>query len=268
MRVWNLSKKGQYFYTVDTEEEQQAQHVCLEYTMPRIEKGDSYKRMDSQEYENRPSLEHKKVCYHDDRYSIEVQIPSLFGDSSASWVGIVNGVDKNVTESMLTKKDKDIASVKPIAKARPWQKPTVTLTSGSIPVLEREWIDIEHKDHTITSVMKFQKAMTRLLRHDQSVPRGSDGAIQYNDIIVECRKKFDGASQVSLVDWISALAKGGRANKRFQYFGNPIFPINSSSFEHFKDIQEITLLFLHCKTMHYYRKDLPSTSTTSGTRVQ
>ena len=90
MRVWNLSKKGQYFYTVDTEEEQQAQHVCLEYTMPRIEKGDSYKRMDSQEYENRPSLEHKKVCYHDDRYSIEVQIPSLFGDSSASWVGIVN----------------------------------------------------------------------------------------------------------------------------------------------------------------------------------
>ena len=79
-----------------------------------------------------------KVCYHDDRYSIDVQIPSLFEDNTASWVRIVNGVDKYVTESMLTKKEEDIASVKPIAKARPRQKPTVTLTSVSIPVLEKK----------------------------------------------------------------------------------------------------------------------------------
>ena len=76
-----------------------------------------------------------KVCYHDDRYSIEVQIPSLFEDNTASWVRIVNGVEKSVTEPMLTKKEEDIASVKPIAKARPRQKPIVTLTSVSIPVL-------------------------------------------------------------------------------------------------------------------------------------
>ena len=70
-----------------------------------------------------------KVCYHDDQYSIEVQIPSVFEDNTASWVRIVNGVDKYVTESMLSKKEEDIASGKPIAKARPRQKP-VTLTSG------------------------------------------------------------------------------------------------------------------------------------------
>ena len=46
-----------------------------------------------------------KVCYHDDRYSIEVQIPSLFEDNTASWVRIVNGVGKYVTESMLTTKE-------------------------------------------------------------------------------------------------------------------------------------------------------------------
>ena len=73
-----------------------------------------------------------EVCYHADRYSIEVQIPSLFQDNTASWVRIVNGVDKYVTESMRTKEE-DIAS----------GKPTVTLTSVSIPVLERKWIDIE-----------------------------------------------------------------------------------------------------------------------------
>ena len=44
-----------------------------------------------------------KVCYHDDRFSVEVQIPCLFEDGTGSWVRIVNGVDKHVTESMLTK---------------------------------------------------------------------------------------------------------------------------------------------------------------------
>ena len=58
------------------------------------------------------------VCYHDDRYSIEVQIPSLFQDRTASPVIIVNGVDKYVTESMLTKEEEDIVSEKPIAKLR------------------------------------------------------------------------------------------------------------------------------------------------------
>ena len=35
------------------------------------------------------------------------------------------------------------------------------------------------------------------------------------------KKKFKGASQWSLNDWISILAEGGGANKRFQYCLNP-----------------------------------------------
>ena len=79
-----------------------------------------------------------KVCRHEDRCSIEVLVQCLFQDSIASWVRSVNGVDKYVT-----KEEEDIASGKPIAKARPRQKPTVTLISVSIPVPERKWIDIE-----------------------------------------------------------------------------------------------------------------------------
>ena len=71
----------------------------------------------------------QKVCCQDDRYCIEVQVPSLFQDNNVSWVRIVNGVDKYVTESMLTRTEEDIASWKPMAKARPRQKPTLTLTS-------------------------------------------------------------------------------------------------------------------------------------------
>ena len=59
-------------------------------------------------------------------------------DTTASWVRVVNGVDKNVTKPTLTKKEEDTASGKPIAKARPRLKPTVTLTSVSIPVIERK----------------------------------------------------------------------------------------------------------------------------------
>ena len=77
-----------------------------------------------------------KVCHDEDQHTIEVLVKSLFQDRTASWVRIVNGVDKYVTESMLTKEEEDIASVKPIAKARPRQKTTVTLTSVSIPVLD------------------------------------------------------------------------------------------------------------------------------------
>ena len=54
----------------------------------------------------------------------------------------------------------------------------------------------------------------------KSVPRGSDGAIHYSNIIEEC----DDASQWLLEDWISKLAKGGGAKKRFQYCVNPNSP--------------------------------------------
>ena len=61
----------------------------------------------------------KKVCRHEDRYSIEVLVPSLFQDDPVSSVRIVDGVDGHVTESMPTAKEEDKASGKPIAEARP-----------------------------------------------------------------------------------------------------------------------------------------------------
>ena len=134
----------------------------------------------------------------------------------------MNGVDRYVTESMPTAKEENTASGKPIAKAKPRQKPAVTLSSFSIPVLERIWIDIETPRSNDHECFEVSKAITRLLRHDQSVPRGNDGGIHYNDVIEECRrKKFDDASQWLLEDRISKLAKGGGAKKRFQYCVNP-----------------------------------------------
>ena len=134
----------------------------------------------------------------------------------------MNGVDKYVTESMPTAKEEDLPSGKHFAEARPRQKPTVTLSSVSIRVLERKGIDIDTQRSHDHECERVSKAITRLLRHDQSVPRGSDGAIHYSDIIEECRKpKFDGASQWLLEDWISTLAKRRGAKKIFQHCVNP-----------------------------------------------
>ena len=139
----------------------------------------------------------------------------------------MNGVDRYVTESMPSAKEEDTASEKPIAKTRPRQKPTGTLTLISFFVLERKWIDIETQRCHDRKFYEVSKAITRLLRHDRSVPRGIEGAIPYSDIIEECRKKFDDASQWLLEDWTSKLAKGGGAKKRFQYCVNPNSPNQS-----------------------------------------
>ena len=60
----------------------------------------------------------------------------------------------------------------------------------------------------------------------------------YEDIVEEFnvkeRKKFHNASQWSLNDWISILAKGGGAKKRFQYC---LDPISSRHLSHFRAIQ-------------------------------
>ena len=110
----------------------------------------------------------------------------------------MSGVVEYVTESM---QEEDMDSGKPIATARPRQKPTVTLTPVSIRVRERRWIDIETQRSHDQKCFDVSKAIARLLRHDRTVHREIDGTIQYNDI-EECRKKFDGASRWPLEDWI------------------------------------------------------------------
>ena len=109
------------------------------------------------------------------------------------------------------------------AKARPRLKLAVTLSSVSIPLHERKWIDInpEEFDHDRFTV---SEAMMRLLRHGQSVHREEDGAVRFDDILEEFKnKKVDGASKWLLNDGISIQAKGGGAKKRFQYCLNPSF---------------------------------------------
>ena len=181
-----LVEPEQYFFSCEKEEGQQMQHSCREYTLPRNEEGTRVRGWIRSKTGIGPVL-NIKICYRHERYS-EVQVPFLFlfQDNTVSWVRIVNGVDRYVTEAMPTAKEENTALVKPtITTARPRQKPTATLTSISIPVLNRIWIDIETQRSNDLKCFEVSKAITRLLRHDQTVPRGIAGAIHCIDIMEE-----------------------------------------------------------------------------------
>ena len=228
-------ERGQYFYTLDTEGSNEMEHLCREYTMPRNEKKTRAKGWILKSTRFGPVL-NIKVCHHEDQYTIAILGEYLFRDKTASRVRIVNGIDQFVTESMETKEEEEHrASGRPVARARPRLKPAVTLSSVSIPIRDRKWIDIETQRSHDQKCFAVSKAMTRLLRHDQTVPREDDGAGLYGDIIEECRKKkLDGPSQWPLEQWISTLAKGGGAKKRFQSCLNPNSPRH---FLYFRAIQ-------------------------------
>ena len=214
------------------------------------------------------------VCRHEDRYSIEIQVRSLFQDRTDSWVRIVNGIGKYVNETTETMDDEEHEALeKLIAKARPRMKSTMMLTPCSVPPRERKWVDVDPGsfDH---EYYDKSKAMTTLPRHDQNdqeIHRETDGAITYEDIVEEFnnkKKKFEGASQWSLNDWILFWHKEEEPRKGFNIVWIPSLPDTFCISEQSRCILEVLLLISSCKTMNCNRKDLPSTSTTSGMKVK
>ena len=210
-------------------------NLCREYTLPRSEEASRVRGWILGNTKVGPVLD-VKVCLHQRRYGIEILIESLFRDRTVSRVRIVNGVNKYVSETSETislEIFEHKVTVKLVAKAKPQPKPAVTLSSISIPVRERKWIDI-NPERFRQDCFAVSKAMIRLLRHNPSISREDNGAVRLNDIMWESKAKFDGTSQWPTHDWITFLAKGGGPKKRFQYCLNP----NSSKhFVYFRAIQ-------------------------------
>ena len=151
-----------------------------------------------------------------------------------------------------------------MAEAKPRPKPVVNLSSNSVPINERRWMDIDTQpfDHSCFEVSKF---MTRTLRHDSSIPQDEDGAVKFDDLIEKLKVKFADTLQWTVITWVNSLAKGG-GKKKSQHC---LIPYSSNEILYFRAIQghsaENLSLTHHCKTIFCYRMTSPSTSTTSGT---
>ena len=166
-----------------------------------------------------------KVYFNQGRYGVEIIIEYFFRDRTVSWGRIVNGINKNVTE---TSEEIPVENVenrgtgKPVAKAKPRPKPTLTLT--------RKLVDVDPGKFS-QGCFEVSKFMIRLVRLDDTVRREDDGAVRFDDLAGKFKAKFDGTSQWPIEALITFLATGGGPKKRFQCC------LNTNSSKHFRAIQ-------------------------------
>ena len=77
---------------------------------------------------------------------------------------------------------------------------------------ERKWIDIEPEESSL-SAYKVSKKVINLLRHNQTVQREDDGAVQFWRIKFQLRNQFSQISCWSDDRWKVCLAAGGGSKK-------------------------------------------------------
>ena len=101
------------------------------------------------------------------------------------------------------------------AKAKPQQREPVD-TPTIIPMHERKWIDIEPSEPTLAAYDVSKKVIS-LLRHNQTVQREKDGAIQFWRIKFHLRKHSAQVQHWSDDRWKACLAARGGSKRRYQY---------------------------------------------------
>ena len=137
-----IVEKGHFHITLGAEEcPNEMKSLCREYTLLRNEKASRVRGWILGNTKIGPVLD-VKVCLIK---IVTVLIESLFRDGTASWVRIVNGINKYVTETTETislENAEHRAAGRLVAKARPRLKPAVTLSSISVPLRERKRTDV------------------------------------------------------------------------------------------------------------------------------
>ena len=150
-------------------------------------------------------------------------------DNSQSWVRISYGTIKHVVESIQdnTKIPADpqeeqvpqtnikVVAARSKAKAEP-QPRVLVGTTATIPIDERRWIDIEPSEQNLASY-DLSKKVINLLRHNQTLQREEDGAIQFYKIKFHLRNHRSQTQHWSDDRWKACLAAGGRSKRRYQY---------------------------------------------------
>ena len=99
----------------------------------------------------------------------------------------------------------------------------------------------------LLSAYEISKKVIHLLRHSQTVQREEDGAVQFWRIKNYLQNHFPQTQYWSDDRWKAYLAAGGGAKRKYQYCTDV-----SGIIVYFrallKDIQDVTLLILHCRT--------------------
>ena len=220
---------GQYFVTKDTGDFRQFQSVaCREYTLPRDDPVSQPKGWIQGNMRIGPVLEVTTSFQHF-KYGVEVRIESVNRDSSHSWVRISHGTVKYVVDSnqdnteipadpqedQVPQTSIKVVAARSKAKAKPQQKEPVG-TTATIPIHERRWIDIEPSKQDLASY-DLSKKVINLLRHNQTLQREEDGAIEFCKIKFHLRNHHSQIQNWSDDRWKACLAARGGSKRRYQY---------------------------------------------------
>ena len=93
------------------------------------------------------------------------------------------------------------------AKAKPQRRKPADSSSGTIPMNQRNWIDIEPVKHSL-SAYEVSKKVIHLLRHSQQVHREKDGAVHFWRIKANLQNQFPQSIHWSDDRWKVCLAAG------------------------------------------------------------
>ena len=177
--------KGQYFTTIQDAELAKWGGSCREYTSHR------YDQLSQVKGWIRGSPVTIKVVTESRSWSTPE-----FGDGTCSWVMIVNGIPREPHRWHWRQ-------YKRVAKARPKQTmPTTSCPTVTLPYQQREWTDVEPSQHH-KSCIEVSKKMIRLLRHDPSVLREEDGAVEFRISAQMFHSEFQSAQHWFIRTWLN-----------------------------------------------------------------
>ena len=148
-------------------------------------------------------------------------------------------------EQALQLKVKDFAC-RSKAKAKPQRREPAGYSPSIIPMNERNWIDIEPGNHSL-SAYEVSKKVIHFLRHSQKVRREDDGAIQFWRVNEHLQSQFAQIPYWSDNRWKACLAAAVGTKRRYQYCTD-VSGIIVYLRAH-KDIQDAILLIFHYRTM-------------------
>ena len=220
---------GQYFVTKDTGDFRQFQSVaCREYTLPRDDRASQPKGWIQGNMRIGLVLEVTTSFQHF-KYGIEIRIWSVNQDNSQSWVRISYGTVEYVIDSIednteipadpheeqVPQTNIKVVAARSKAKAKP-QPRVLVGTTATIPMHERRWIDIEPSEQNLASY-DLSKKVINLFRHNQTLQREEDGAIEFCKIKFHLRNHHSQIQNWSDERWKACLAAGGGSKKRYQY---------------------------------------------------
>ena len=139
-------EKRQHFTTLDDTELDRLKGSCREYNLPRSDQSSQVKGWIRGNTKIGPVLD-VIVCHHQGRYGVEIMIESLFGDNTSSWVRIVDGLNKYVTEMSEETHVESIGETRlqgNLSRKQNHNRHQIQRFSFvSIPYHERKWIDVE-----------------------------------------------------------------------------------------------------------------------------